>query len=820
MKREKARMASDGRAQPGKFSFPPGETFDLTLVNVDAPCRRMMKGIGAFMMLKGSAVLEINGECRALSADGLALVSDRDVYSIYSDGPLPGIALVLNVSGSFLERECPEVLDFRYDCGEPASDEGHSEKNKFFGAKRSLIRMMLACHKRGDGDALEARRALMDFLHNVYMNFRASPAAAAVTGRCEVGGIASAVSFMHENYRYGVSLADAAARAGMSRQYFSRRFKQKMGAGFLEYLNKIRLDGAVRDLLATGESILKIAMNNGFSGSKPLTALFKKVYGQTPQSYRHRKSGKGGASKAPHHEKPGEPVLCSGASDGPESLLKYAAIYDIRRDFGAAGASESISVSLKPDLNETPRVSLPGKIFKVGRLAEALCDEIREQLAEAQKKLSGDYIYFGGIFGDGIAPCPDGSFFKGYDSGRIFDFFLDLGLTPFVRADLSIAPRDLPVGAAVSDFLGVMLENRPLRCWRKGIRIEIVNSGAMSDEAFAEGFCEVYRAAKACSLDIGVGFHSVSSSRSEEWARFRGKLSACAGRGCAPDFLSITIDPSLEENFAAGDESSYLTFKNYGASQIKKLRHAFSESSRQGQRDTGSQRARDGQNVPEIYVTEWNTLAGRTPVESSAFFRAALIASELLSYGNDVSAAAYWLNSKSKETMTGKVDSRVLALYFYGRVKRPPYYLLCLMEKLGRAAAHQSERLVATFSSPGEQGEYAALIMNPCYFDPLYSVEEAYVSMEKIRVEARISGIPKGLYRFKSFIFEKKHSSALDRLSRAGLMLLADEDITLYLEHSILPEFNIFEEEIDKTFSLAPELGYNGVALYLFKKIR
>jgi AraC-like DNA-binding protein len=813
-------MASDGRASPGKFSFVPGDAFDLTLVSVDVPGRCMMRGIGAFMMLKGSAVLEINGECRALSADGLALVNDRDVYSIYSDGPLPGIALALRVSSPFLERECPEVFDFRYDCGEPASDEGHSEKNKFFGAKRSLIRMMLARHKRGDGDALEARRALMDFLHNVYMNFRASPAVIAGAGRGEAGGIASAVSFMHENYRYGVSLADAAARAGMSRQYFSRRFKQKMGAGFLEYLNKIRLDGAVRDLLATDESILKIAMNNGFSGSKPFTALFKKIYGQTPQNYRHRKSGKGSASKAPRREKPGMPVLCAGTSDGMDSLLKYAAIYDVRRDFGAAGASESIPVSFKPDLNETPRVSLPGKIFKIGRLAEALCDEIREQLAEAQKKLRGDYIYFDGIFGDGITPCPDGSFFKGYDSGRIFKFFLELGLTPFVRADLSIAPSDIPVGAAVSDFLEVMLENRPLWRWRKGVRIEAVNSGEMPDDVFADGFCEVYWAAKACSPDIGVGFHSVSSSRSEEWARFRGKLSACAGRGCAPDFLSITIDPSLEESFAAGDDSSYLTFKHYGASQIEKLRHACLETSRQEQRDPESQRAREGHKVPEIYVTEWNTLAGRTPVESSAFFRAALIASELLSYGKEVSAAAYWLNSKSKETVTEKTDSRVLALYFYGRVKRPPYYLLCLMDKLGSAAAHQSEKLVATFSAPGGRGEYAALIMNPCYFDPLYSVEEAYVSMEKIRVEARISGIPKGLYRFKSFIFEKKHSSALDRLSRAGLMLLADEDITLYLEHSILPEFNIFEEEIDTAFSLAPELGYNGVALYLFKKIR
>ncbi|MDR0617120.1 MAG: helix-turn-helix domain-containing protein [Synergistaceae bacterium] len=797
-------MTGNSGAHEGKFNATPGEEFEMTLAGVGAPCRGITRGIGAFMMLKGSAMLEINGESRALGADGLALLSNRDIYSIYSEcRDAQNIALLLFVSDSFVERACPAMLNFRYDCG-GAAGWGQEEQNKFFGAKRSLIRMMMALYKHGDGYALEVKRALMDFLHNVYMNFRAAPAAPAIAPRCEAGWIKEAVSFIHWNYRQGISLAAAAGNASVSPQYFSRRFKQKMGMGFWEYLNKIRLDSAVRDLLWTDDPILKIALNNGFSGSKPFTELFKKSYGQTPQSYRHRESGKKRVPLAPGRDAPNGLFWRVGERDGIDSLLKYAAIYDIRRDFGAASASEPIPVTLASPPKDAG-ISLPGKIFKIGRFAEALHDEIRGQLAEAQEKLRGDYIYFSGIFGEGTLPCPEGSFFKNYDRGRVFDFFFGLGLTPFVRVDLSAAPAgtlcDRRIEAEVSDFLDVMLESRPASRWKKGIRLEAVNSSRMGNDAFAEGFCEIHRAAKSRSPDIGVGLHSVASTRQEEWDAFRAKFRACAERGCVPDFLSITIDPSLE-GYAAQDESSYAAFKNYGASQVSKALRACAEI--------------DARKTPEIYVTEWNTLSGRTSFESSAFFRVALIASEILSYGKNVSAVAYWLNSKSKEKVTGKADAGVLALYFYGQVKRPPYYLLLLMDKLGHMAAHIGERLAVTSSKPGE---YAVLMMNPCYFDPLYSVEEAYVSMEKVRVEARISGIPKGFYRIKSFFFEKKHSSAFDRLSRAGLMLTGDEDITLYLEHAILPEFNIFEERIDSVCSLAPELGYNGVALYLLKKI-
>jgi xylan 1,4-beta-xylosidase len=548
-------------------------------------------------------------------------------------------------------------------------------------------------------------------------------------------------------------------------------------------------------------------MNNGFASSKPFTALFKKTYGQTPKSYKLRKLGRHTDDSAPRetsHPWRRQPFALGG-SLGRDDLLKYVAMYDIHHHGYRASAPAPIPVSLRPlclpsgapckgEQRPSP-LSLPGKIFKIGRLSEALDEKFRDQLITAQKKLRGDYIYFHGVFEDGMIPCPEGSLFKGYDYGRLFSFFWEIGLTPFVRLDLSAAPQDME--PSITNFMSAMSENRPLSCWRKEIRFEVAHSGAMEASSFLAGFHEIRRTLKAFSPSVGVGFHAHSSTHPEEWAGLREKLAGCKGAGC-PDFLSLTIDPALE---ASRGESSYGSIKNYGATQVERVKNACAEN---------------GVAVPELYVTEWNTLSGRTPMESTAFFRAALIASELLSYGENVSAVAYWLNSQSKELLTGRVDNSALALFFYGRAKRPPYYLLHLMDKLGNAAACRNERLVVTSAGPGE---YAALVANPCYFDPLYSVEEAYVAMESVRVEARLTDIPKGRYRFKAFIFEKKHSSAFDRWSKVGYPNLNDEDATDYLEHAILPELNIFEDDIDSSYTLSPELGYNGVALYLFRKI-
>ena len=98
------------------------------------------------------------------------------------------------------------------------------------------------------------------------------------------------VDYLERNYQQAITLEDLANKSYLSTGYLSRYFKQKMGMGFTRFLNTVRLNHSIKDLLYTDDTISQISMNNGFANTKSFTNLFKEVYGVTPNVYREHNS--------------------------------------------------------------------------------------------------------------------------------------------------------------------------------------------------------------------------------------------------------------------------------------------------------------------------------------------------------------------------------------------------------------------------------------------------------------------------------------------------------------------------------------------------
>lgn len=105
----------------------------------------------------------------------------------------------------------------------------------------------------------------------------------------ENGVIEDAVRIMEEEYGTLESVESLADRLGLSFAHFSRSFKERMGAAPITYLTRIRLQGAMNDLLNTEEGLQAIAEKNGFSGRNYFCKVFRKVVGVTPTEYRRRR---------------------------------------------------------------------------------------------------------------------------------------------------------------------------------------------------------------------------------------------------------------------------------------------------------------------------------------------------------------------------------------------------------------------------------------------------------------------------------------------------------------------------------------------------
>ncbi|MCD8873677.1 helix-turn-helix transcriptional regulator [Mammaliicoccus sciuri] len=98
--------------------------------------------------------------------------------------------------------------------------------------------------------------------------------------------VKSAVQYIHKYIHTDISLDDICENLGVSTSYLSRLFKQEVGKSVIQYINELRLDLAKDLLIKTNMNVQEIAAYIGFQHTHYFITLFKKVYGQTPLSFR------------------------------------------------------------------------------------------------------------------------------------------------------------------------------------------------------------------------------------------------------------------------------------------------------------------------------------------------------------------------------------------------------------------------------------------------------------------------------------------------------------------------------------------------------
>jgi two-component system response regulator YesN len=97
--------------------------------------------------------------------------------------------------------------------------------------------------------------------------------------------VQKAKQIIEEDYANQLSLKEVACAVNVSPFYLSRVFREEIGAGFVEYLTKVRLEKAL-ELLAQGISVKECCFSVGYNDPNYFSRLFKKHYNVTPTQYR------------------------------------------------------------------------------------------------------------------------------------------------------------------------------------------------------------------------------------------------------------------------------------------------------------------------------------------------------------------------------------------------------------------------------------------------------------------------------------------------------------------------------------------------------
>lgn len=100
-----------------------------------------------------------------------------------------------------------------------------------------------------------------------------------------------AIAYIKENYARNLSLAEVAQHVGISASYLSNQFSKVTNMHFVDYIHTIRIEQA-KYLLRTQPQLkgYEISEKIGYHSPQYFSSQFKKITGQTPQSFSSEQS--------------------------------------------------------------------------------------------------------------------------------------------------------------------------------------------------------------------------------------------------------------------------------------------------------------------------------------------------------------------------------------------------------------------------------------------------------------------------------------------------------------------------------------------------
>ena len=404
----------------------------------------------------------------------------------------------------------------------------------------------------------------------------------------------------------------------------------------------------------------------------------------------------------------------------------------------------------------------------------------------------------------------DISRYSSYNYIHTLRFFAEIGLQPFIQIDLQAALGLYHTPEAVcreaERFLTLMCRNFSQEVagkWKFELKCGAGQKGGFT----SEGYLAFYRMLRRVSKHIQVGFflEDIVDGTGGFKDALLDILEDCGNYNCIPDFITFEADPNTEVNALGTRSDAYAKLKGYHTRMCGLLRSTLREA---------------GFLNVDLYLMRWNTISGQSLLEAGSFYRSALIAETVIGLNGYVDGLALWLSERISEQM-GARGSHVINLFHCMTAKRAAYFVLEACTRLGTQLIYRDDNSIMTENG---HGEYALLVSNPCYFNPLYAMDYNFTQMQNKHFNISLEGVESGIYRFKvfryvmNFSFAINDNSSIHELTDAGLHF-DDADLIHYMENIARPEFATYEKEIAGSDSLEFELPLNAVSLLVISRL-
>ncbi|HVY76040.1 MAG TPA: helix-turn-helix domain-containing protein [Puia sp.] len=100
--------------------------------------------------------------------------------------------------------------------------------------------------------------------------------------------IGRAQAYIEENIDAKISFEDLALSLAISRRNFDRRFIKATGNTPVEYLQRVKVEAAKRELEQGRKTVFEVMNDVGYTDDKAFREVFKKITGLSPMDYRNK----------------------------------------------------------------------------------------------------------------------------------------------------------------------------------------------------------------------------------------------------------------------------------------------------------------------------------------------------------------------------------------------------------------------------------------------------------------------------------------------------------------------------------------------------
>lgn len=602
------------------------------------------------------------------------------------------------------------------------------------------------------------------------------------------------MNYIETQYGNDISLHDLAQRLHLSVSYLSRYIKNALGCNFIQYLNKVRLEHAVEDLLYSDAVITKIALDNGFSNVAVFNKKFKECYGETPSAYRKKKR----VSKEVRNEKNDANRLMTSV----ESYLAQHQDKEIREN-------ENIYMPVKVDVTKKQELHKNwNQVINIGAAQDLLLSSVQEHILILKKELGFEYVRFWNIFGADMHVIDEQRQHYNFSNiFRILDFLVHNGLKPYI--ELGFKPKqiisniqesrlkiesEIPIdtlenfAALFENFMQHLLQRygeEEVNSWYFENWGDKRLLDARSSLNYFELFNTVYDQVKNYAPKAKVGGAGVSIN-DHQCRRLEGMLTQWQNAGRRPDFLSVYLYP-YERTFQG--EHMYVRQMTETSFLTEQLQCA-----RQCIRQMGFEDA-------ELHVTEWNmTLSNRNYMNDSCF-KAVYLAKSISEMTTLADRVVYFLGTDlfSDYYDTNKILYGGAGLISQDGIFKPAFYAFKYMNRLGGHLIYADEYCMIT--DDDRQG-YRIVCFNCEKLNYQYFMKKEeeiegsklsqYFEKEtKIILHIVLNGVANGKYKIKARRLNTRSGSVLDEWKHMDMDEHMDLEDIGYLKQICVPRHSL-----------------------------